>query len=78
MRAIRDYDIVDQIYEGQTSLVLRARRHADGRPVVLKVLKGPRPSARELARYQHEFALLSSLHLASVIEVVAPYEPAMM
>lgn len=70
MQAITGYEVLAEVYASETSLVLRARRRRDDRPVILKVLQGTHPTPREFARFRHEYAMLSSLRLASVVEVV--------
>ncbi|MCB2188645.1 MAG: diguanylate cyclase [Deltaproteobacteria bacterium] len=71
MREFKGYVGCEKIYESSTSLVFRGRRASDDEPVVIKMLKGVRPSIKELARYRSEYRHLSSLDLPSVIAVKA-------
>ncbi|MFD2111876.1 diguanylate cyclase domain-containing protein [Thiorhodococcus fuscus] len=64
---IAGYDRAVRIYESQVSLVLRARRQEDGLSVILKILKNAYPSARDLARYRHEYAMLGQLRSDRII-----------
>ncbi|AUX27669.1 serine/threonine protein kinase [Sorangium cellulosum] len=65
------YDVEQLIHEGSRTHVYRGRRAADRRPVVIKVLKGEHPSARDLALLRHEFGLLRELDLEAVVRVLA-------
>jgi diguanylate cyclase (GGDEF)-like protein len=72
MPAIEEgYTLCETIYESRTSLVFRGQRNSDGKSFILKRLRGAHPSARELARYRHEFDLLRSLDIDHVITVDA-------
>lgn len=52
---------LQRLHEGGQSIVFRAVREADRRPVLLKVLRGPAPSRASLARFRQEFDLLNQL-----------------
>ena len=49
------------IYESNKSRIFRARREQDNLPVVLKALREDNDSSHEIARYQQEVKILSSL-----------------
>lgn len=67
MITLANYQITQQIYEGSHSRVYRAMRKDDGKPVIIKVLKQEHSTYRELARYQQEYKIISSLNLEGVI-----------
>jgi predicted ATPase/class 3 adenylate cyclase len=69
---LRGYSVDRRIYEGRKALVFGATRAADGRAVVLKVLRDEYPSARDLAAFRAEYALGRELVEAGVAGVVAP------
>lgn len=69
MYSIKDYRILEKIYESATTLVFRGQRSLDSKPVVLKMSTGTHPSLRELSRYRHEYHILSSLDIDTVIAV---------
>ncbi len=71
MHEIRGYRHCEIIYESGTSLVFRALRNDDGKRVILKLLKGVRPSIKELSRYRNEYQLLRSIEMDSVINAYA-------
>jgi len=63
------YEIREQIYESETSIVFRATRQDDRLPVVLKVLKEEGLTDERLERYRREYELLRRLNLAGVVRV---------
>src|SRR5690242_13069588 len=64
-----DYEAAEQIYESANSIVYRAVRGSDRRPVILKVLKDQRPAPEVIARFKREYVLLRELSLPGVIRV---------
>jgi predicted ATPase/signal transduction histidine kinase/ActR/RegA family two-component response regulator len=68
--APRGYRIVELIHTGSMTLVYRAERERDHRPVVLKMLERHLATPSAAARYQHEFELLDSLRIPGVIEAL--------
>jgi anti-anti-sigma factor len=71
MYSFRRYTILESIHEGHETQVFRARRLQDDMPVVLKVPRRSPPSPRDVARLQHEFAILSELALPGVVQAHA-------
>ncbi|MCT7979804.1 AAA family ATPase [Laspinema olomoucense] len=70
------FEVIAQIYESANSLVYRALRKVDNRPVILKVLKENYPTPQELARYRTEYQITKSLNLPGCIqaESLEPYK----
>ena len=68
MISLTGYQIIQKIYESSNSEVYRGIRLFDDRPVILKVLKQEYPTAREVARYRHEFKIIRSLNFEGAIE----------
>ncbi len=70
------YKITKQIYDSPNSIVHRAVRNEDQQPVIIKQLKADYPTPAELARYRHEFEILSHLKLPGVVQVYdwEPYQ----
>ncbi len=73
---IANYEVIEQIYESQNSLVYRGVHQADKLPVILKVLKQNYPTPAELSRYKQEYRITQKLSLDGVIRVYSlePYE----
>lgn len=69
MFTIRGYTSLVQVHDTPGSQVLRARRDADGAPVILKVLKPSNPSAERLAWFKQEFQRLQRLSGPGIIAV---------
>ncbi|WP_437751024.1 trifunctional serine/threonine-protein kinase/ATP-binding protein/sensor histidine kinase [Sorangium sp. So ce1389] len=65
-----DCDVHEILHVGKHTAVYRARRRADGAPVVLKVLEAVHPSPRRLAALRHEHALLRQCEAADVVRAL--------
>ncbi|WP_437275219.1 AAA family ATPase [Sorangium sp. So ce375] len=65
------YLVVDVLHQGAETILYRARRAEDGRPVVLKVLRRDHASPRALGRLHHEHELASALDTTAVVKAHA-------
>jgi len=65
---IPGYQIIQELYVGDDSIVYRAQREADQRPVVLKALKQPYPSPERIAWFKREYEITRGLNLPGVVE----------
>ncbi len=76
MITLLNYTLTKLIYDSPNSLVYRAVRNDNQRPVILKQLKADYPTPAELTRYCHEFEILSQLKLPGVIQAyeLKPYQ----
>ncbi|MBI5568845.1 MAG: AAA family ATPase [Desulfomonile tiedjei] len=72
MISIPGYRTLDTIYESPSSIVLRARRHQDDFPVILKILKPDYPSPQEIIRYKQEYC--TTRNLSDVSGVIRAYD----
>ncbi|MDJ0838682.1 MAG: AAA family ATPase [Acidobacteriota bacterium] len=61
------YQILKRIYSSRNSQVFRARRLADSRPVIIKILSDDYPSPAESARYRQEFEITRKLTEPGII-----------
>jgi predicted ATPase/signal transduction histidine kinase len=69
MAQIPGFHIIEKLHEGKNSLVYRARRESDARPVVLKMLGDAYPSPERLAWFRREYETTRSLgQLEGVIQ----------
>ncbi|MDJ0593451.1 MAG: AAA family ATPase [Pleurocapsa sp. MO_226.B13] len=68
MNIIDGYQITTKIYESANSLVYKAIRLEDDRPIILKILKEDYPTASELTRYKQEYEITRSLNLDGVVK----------
>lgn len=70
MLNLSDYQAVERIYESENTIVYQGRRISDNLPVIIKLIRTEYPSPDEVARYGHEFKLLSSLQSDGVIKAI--------
>ena len=70
MISIPGYKISEKIYQGSHSIIYRATRDADRKPVVIKLLNRDYPTQGEIADFRREYGTTRSLaNLPSVISV---------
>ncbi|MCV6611396.1 MAG: AAA family ATPase [Amphritea sp.] len=67
MHHLPGYQIQTIIHRGKNCTVSRALRDSDQQPVIIKQLNSSAASAEEIARFEHEFNLLSSLDIDGII-----------
>ena len=65
------YTLQERLFESRHSLIYRAVREADGRPVVLKLIHAEYPTSEQLARLRYEFRLTCQARGPGVIEALA-------
>jgi predicted ATPase/class 3 adenylate cyclase/tRNA A-37 threonylcarbamoyl transferase component Bud32 len=66
MQTIPGYQLADQIYESENSLVYRGYRVSDNQPVILKILKDTYPSPDLIAWFRREYEITRNLNLPGV------------
>ncbi|WP_437850541.1 AAA family ATPase [Sorangium sp. So ce363] len=62
------YRVLEVLHQGADTVLYRARREEDGRPVVLKVLRRDHASPRALGRLQHELEIARALDAPVVVK----------
>lgn len=67
MLSVRDFELVEKLYESARTLIYRARRAADQTSVILKILKEDYPKPEAVARYKNEYEITSRIDKAHVI-----------
>jgi predicted ATPase/GAF domain-containing protein len=65
---MKDYQMIEKIYESANSLVYRAIRKPSNQPIILKILKENYPTPSELTRYKQEYKITRSLNVDSIIK----------
>lgn len=65
------YQIRERIFLSRRSIVFRATRTADNKPVIIKALTEEFTTVEEVSRYQHEFQLLKRCQSPLVIKAYA-------
>ncbi|MFN6468359.1 MAG: AAA family ATPase [Nostoc sp. SerVER01] len=68
MNAIKNYQILEQIYESDNSLVYRGILKPDRQPIILKILKENYPNSSELNRYKQEYEITRSINADGIIK----------
>lgn len=71
MLAISNYDIQRQIYEGNKTLIYRAKEQKSKNQVIIKVLKAEYPSLHDMAKLKREFEISSSLLIEGIVKPLA-------
>ncbi|WP_437522035.1 AAA family ATPase [Sorangium sp. So ce726] len=62
------YRVLGVLHQGADTILYRARREEDGRPVVLKALRRDHASPRALSRLQHELEVARALKSPVVVQ----------
>jgi serine/threonine protein kinase len=70
MKPISNYTLRETLFTSSNSIVYRATRDVDHRPVVLKVLHAEFPSAQQLVRLHREYRMTRDLAMDGVIEAL--------
>ncbi|MEG5030126.1 AAA family ATPase [Microcoleus sp. AT8-B1] len=65
---LRGYQINEQIYAGNRTLVYRARRSADRQPVVIKLLRNDFPRFHELVHFRNQFVITKNLEIPGTVK----------
>ncbi|MEL7242215.1 MAG: AAA family ATPase [Cyanobacteria bacterium J06573_2] len=68
MVSICGYHLKEEIYNGSRTLVYRAIREADGKPVVIKLLKNPYPNFNELVQFRNQYNIAKNLSYPRIIQ----------
>ena len=66
---VAGYEDLERLHDGGQAVVYRARRAADGQPVVLKMLRGPYPTPAQRIRFRNEYELIERLRGRGVVQV---------
>ncbi|MEA5574475.1 protein kinase domain-containing protein, partial [Calothrix sp. UHCC 0171] len=61
------YQIIEQIYFGSKTLVYRAIREKDCRPVVIKFLASEYPSFNELLQFRNQYIITKNLQISGIL-----------
>ncbi|MEM7715364.1 MAG: serine/threonine-protein kinase PknK, partial [Cyanobacteria bacterium P01_A01_bin.68] len=68
MVSISGYQITEQLYNGSRTLVYRAIREADRKPVVIKLLKNSHPDFNELLQFRNQYTIGKNLNYSGIIQ----------
>jgi len=65
--SILGYQVFEQLYESNHSLIYRGHQENDNHPVILKLLKADYPTPIELTQFRQEYKITSSLNLPGTV-----------
>ena len=66
---IDGFDIAQQLYESQHSLILKTAPTSDAPATILKVLKSDSPSPREIVKFHQEFSIANRIDSPNVAKI---------
>ncbi len=67
MVSISGYHILEQLYNGSRTLVYRAVRENDQKPVVIKLLKNLLPDFSELVQFRNQYTIVKNLNIPGIV-----------
>ena len=67
--SIIGYSIKEELYNGSRTLVYRAIRDSDEKPVVIKLLKNPYPNFNELLQFRNQYTISKNLDIHGIVAV---------
>ncbi|BAY79409.1 two-component hybrid sensor and regulator (plasmid) [Nostoc linckia NIES-25] len=62
------YRITEQIYSGSKTLVYRAIRKQDQKPVVIKLMRNEYPTIHEIAQFRNQYTITKNLDLKGIVK----------
>ncbi|HBB34656.1 MAG TPA: hypothetical protein DC064_23450, partial [Cyanobacteria bacterium UBA9273] len=65
--SIAGYQLTEVIHEGSYTLIYRGHRQADGRAVILKILKANTPSLAAITRIKQEYQIRQGLDIPGIV-----------
>ncbi|HBE16265.1 MAG TPA: serine/threonine protein kinase [Cyanobacteria bacterium UBA11149] len=68
MIKLSGYEIFEEIYTGNRTLIYRGKRTSDDTPVAIKVLQNPYPTLSELIQFRNQYTIAKNLHIPHAIE----------
>ncbi len=69
--SILGYSILEELYNGSRTLVYRAVREDDEKPVVIKLLKNTYPNFNELLQFRNQYTISKNLNIPGIIRPYA-------
>ncbi len=65
------YEIIEEIYTSNHTLVYRGIRSSDNQPVVIKILRKEYPNFNELVEFRNQYTIAKNLDLPDIIKPLA-------
>lgn len=67
---MQNYEINEILYEGDDTVIYRAKSKIDKQSVILKILKAQYPSLDAIINLKHEYKITENLNLENVVKVL--------
>ncbi len=69
------YQITEEVYTGNRTLVYRGMRESDQQPIVIKLLRNELPSFNELVQFRNQYTIAKNINCSSIISTYSlePY-----
>jgi len=68
---IPGYEIVETLNQGRRTTIYRGRPHEATATVIIKTLRADYPHLEDLARLRHEYRILNSLNIPTILKPIA-------
>ncbi|MCT7966814.1 AAA family ATPase [Laspinema sp. D1] len=68
MSLIPGYSQIQEIQSGLRTVIYRAYNKRTQQPVIIKILKAEFPQAQDIARFQHEYEMMSGLNISGIVQ----------
>ena len=65
------YHLGENLYAGTRTLVYRGERTSDRQPVIIKVLRNPQPSFKELVQFRNQYIITRNLENPRIVRPIA-------
>ncbi|MDY6897393.1 MAG: AAA family ATPase [Cyanobacteriota bacterium] len=65
---VSGYRIIEQIYSSKQTLVYRAVREADQKPVVIKMMRNEYPTSQEIVQFRNQYFLSKNLNTSTIVK----------
>ncbi|NER39888.1 MAG: AAA family ATPase [Oscillatoria sp. SIO1A7] len=65
------YHLGENLYIGTRTLIYRGERNSDRQPVIIKVLRNPQPSFKELVQFRNQYIITRNLENPRIVRPIA-------
>ncbi|MGK7900205.1 MAG: AAA family ATPase, partial [Hormoscilla sp.] len=71
MMTMDGYKLSKNLYKGTRTIVYRGTRTRDGQPVIIKVLRNPNPTFKELVQFRNQYIITRNLEHPTIVQPLA-------
>ena len=65
---ISGYHIIEQIHQSSQTVIYKAVREKDRKPVVIKLMRKEYPTSEEIAQFSNQYLLSKNLDIPSIVK----------